>query len=182
MMTQRRLPLMGVGFLAAGVVLLALGAAFGPTVGSLAGQAAPWSGGPGGMMGFGPGGGDPANVGSAPGPGSPGFVAGTVSAPRVVRIVASAALRFFPDVVTVKQGETITFEVATIGMSVHEFMVGPAADVAADTEGTPEIADIAMMQTKSLSYTFNGSGPFAFACHAPGHYEAGMRGTIVVVP
>jgi uncharacterized cupredoxin-like copper-binding protein len=38
-----------------------------------------------------------------------------------------------------------------------------------------------MMQTKSLTYTFSGSGPFAFACHAPGHYGAGMQGAIVIV-
>ena len=151
MMTQRRLPLLGVGFLVAGVVLLALGAAFGPRVGSLAGQAGQWNGGPGGMMGFGAGGGGPAGVSSAPGPGSPGFIAGTTSAPRVVRILASDQLRFSPDVVTVKQGETLAFEITTVGMSVHEFMVGSAADVAADTEGTPEIADIGRMQTKSLT-------------------------------
>jgi uncharacterized cupredoxin-like copper-binding protein len=83
--------------------------------------------------------------------------------------------------VTVEQGETITFVVTTTGMATHEFMVGPAADVTADTAGTPEIADIAMMQTKSLTYTFTGPGPFAFACHAPGHFEAGMAGTIAVV-
>ena len=128
-------------------------------------------------MGFGP-----VNASSAPDPGAAGFVAGTTSAPRVVRVIASDALRFYPDVVTVKSGETITFEVTTMGMRNHEFMVGPAADVAADTTSTPEVADIAMMQTKSLTYTFNGSGPFAFACHAPGHYEAGMRGTIVIQP
>jgi uncharacterized cupredoxin-like copper-binding protein len=129
------------------------------------------------MMGIGA-----VNAGSAPDPGSPAFVAGTTAAPRVVRIVASGVHRFYPDVVTVKQGETITFEVTSMGMASHEFMVGPASDVAADTAGTPEVADIAMMQTKSLTYTFTGSGPFAFACHAPGHYEAGMRGMIVVVP
>jgi uncharacterized cupredoxin-like copper-binding protein len=39
-----------------------------------------------------------------------------------------------------------------------------------------------MMATRSLTYTFNGPGPFAFACHVPGHYEAGMAGTIAVVP
>ena len=119
---------------------------------------------------------------SALDPGSPGFVVGTTSTPRVVRIVASGQLRFLPDVVTFKQGETITFELTVMGMTSHEFMVGPAADVAADTPGTPEVADIGMMQTKSLTYTFDGSGPFAFACHAPGHYEAGMKGTIIVVP
>ncbi len=175
-MTARRLPLLGIGLVAAGTLLLTLGAAFGPGR-SLADRAAPWRLGPGAMMGFGA-----ASVASAPDPGSVGFVAGTTSAPRVVRIIASNARRFSPDVVTVRQGETIRFEVTTVGMATHEFMVGPAADVAADTEGTPEVADIGMMQTKSVTYTFDGSGPFAFACHAPGHYEAGMRGAIVVVP
>jgi uncharacterized cupredoxin-like copper-binding protein len=60
-------------------------------------------------------------------------------------------------------------------------MVGPADGVATDQEGTPEIADIGMMQTKSVTYTFDGSGPYAFACHADNHYEAGMHGVISVI-
>jgi plastocyanin len=115
-------------------------------------------------------------------PGSSGFVPGTVVAPRVVRIVAGPDLRFYPDVSPIVAGETITFEITTMGITPHEFMVGPAAAVAADAEGTPEVADVGMMQTKTLTYTFTGSGPFAFACHAPGHFEAGMKGTIAVVP
>ncbi len=177
MVNDRRLPVLGVGLAAAGILLIALGAALGSSPGSPSSQSAPWGFGPGGMMGFGA-----ANVSSAPDPGSAGFVAGTTSAPRVVRVIASDALRFYPDVVTVKAGETVTFEVTTMGMRSHEFMVGPASDVAADTADTPEVADIAMMQTKSLTYTFNGPGPFAFACHATGHYEAGMRGTITALP
>jgi uncharacterized cupredoxin-like copper-binding protein len=173
----RRLAVLGAGLVVAGIILITATAAFGSAPGSLPGQAAPWGFGPGAMMGFGA-----ANVGSAPDPGSPGFIAGTTAAPRVVRIIASDALRFSPDTVTVKAGETITFEVTTMGMMSHEFMVGPAADVAADTAGTPEVADIAMMETRSLTYTFDGPGPFAFACHVPGHYEAGMAGTIAVVP
>ncbi len=116
------------------------------------------------------------------GPGSSGYVAGTVTAPRVVRIVAGPDLRFYPDAVSIAAGETINFEVTTMGLTTHEFMVGPVAAVAADTAGTPEVADIGMMQTKAVTYTFGGSGPFAFACHAPGHFEAGMRGTIEIVP
>ena len=77
---------------------------------------------------------------------------------------------------------TVTFVVTAMGPTVHEFMAGPADAVAADAAGTPEIADISMMmQSKSLTYTFDGSGPYAFACHAEGHYEAGMRGTITLV-
>jgi uncharacterized cupredoxin-like copper-binding protein len=173
---NRRLAVLGAGLVATGIILMTLGAALVSGPGSAPSRAAPWGAGPGGMMGY-----SATNAGSAPDPGSPGFVAGTTAAPRIVRIVASGAVHFYPDVVTVKQGETITFEVTSMGMLSHEFMVGPAADVAADTAGTPEVADISMMQTKSLTYTFTGSGPFAFACHAPGHYEAGMRGTIVIV-
>lgn len=114
------------------------------------------------------------------GPDEAGFVAGTSAAPRVVRLYALPNDRFSPDTVIVKAGETITFEVTTMGPTSHEFTVGPAAEVAADKAGTPEVADIGMMQTKSLTYSFGGSGSFAFACHEPGHYEAGMRGAIVV--
>jgi uncharacterized cupredoxin-like copper-binding protein len=126
--------------------------------------------------------GEEPTTGTLPGPDSPGFVPGTAASPRVVGIVATAQLRFVPDTVTVKQGETITFEVTAMGPLTHEFMVGPAADVAADKPGTPEIADLGMMDTQSLTYTFEGPGPYAFACHATGHYEAGMTGTVVVVP
>ena len=115
-------------------------------------------------------------------PGSLDFVPGTLAAPRLVRIVAGPGLQFQPDVVPINEGETITFEVTTMGLATHEFMVGPSEAVAADTEGAPEVADIGMMQTKTVTYTFSGSGPFAFACHAPGHYEAGMKGTIEIQP
>jgi len=138
----------------------------------------------GGMMGGGSWGGAMMGNGTqavGPAPGSAGFVAGTVASPRVVRISATAGLRFLPDAVAVQQGETITFEVTSVGPLVHEFMVGPAADVAADTPGTPEVADIGMMETRSLTYTVDGPGPYAFACHVAGHYEAGMEGTIVVL-
>lgn len=60
-------------------------------------------------------------TGTPPGQGSQGFVPGTASSPRVVRIVATPRLRFVPDVVTVKVGETVTFEVTTMGPTVHEF-------------------------------------------------------------
>ena len=146
----------------------------------------PWSGsmmsggqpgmmGGGGMMGRG-------SVGTnGVQPGEAGFVSGTVAAPRVVRISAGPGYTFTPSSVAVARGETVTFVLTAMGPTVHEFMVGPADAVAADTSGTPEIADIAMMQSKSLTYTFDGSGPYAFACHAEGHYEAGMRGTITIV-
>lgn len=145
------------------------------------------NGGPAGMMGGnyannaygGMMGGWAGNSGTQPG--ATGFVAGTTASPRVVQIVAGPGYNFNPSTVTVQRGETVTFVVTTVGPLVHEFMVGPADAVAADREGTPEVADIGMMQDKSVTYTFDGSGPYTYACHASGHYEAGMRGTITVV-
>ncbi|MEP7378084.1 MAG: plastocyanin/azurin family copper-binding protein [Chloroflexota bacterium] len=170
-MSGRRLGIAGVVLVILGIVLVGTSAVLGSS---------PETGGPGwfgGMMrGY---------VGRAfdngPKPGNSGFVAGTVSAPRLIDVFAGPGYTFTPSNITVERGETVTFEVTTMGPLIHEFMVGPADAVAADQEGTPEVADIGMMQTKTLTYTFDGSGPYVFACHAPGHYEAGMRGTITVV-
>ena len=172
---SRRAPLwVGIGFVAAGLLSLVIGAVAG--MAGPSGTDGAYPAGPGSMMGRGPA------TSVQPGPGSPGFVPGNAGSPRVVKIVATPQLRFIPDAVTVKHGETVTFEVTAMGPIVHEFMVGPAADVAADKPGTPEIDDIGMMETRSVTYTFDGPGPYAFACHATGHYEAGMAGTIAVVP
>lgn len=141
--------------------------AISPAACSTAGQ-------PGGPMGPGMMGGA---LGDQAGPGSPGFVAGTSSAPRVVPIVAGPGYAFSPSEVPIVAGETITFAVTTMGPTVHEFMVGEAAD----SDAAPDIADIGMMETKALTHTFDGPGPFTFACHEPGHFEAGMRGVITVV-
>jgi uncharacterized cupredoxin-like copper-binding protein len=192
-MSGRGLGLLGTALTVAGIALLGIGSvipagpgvssesvAIGPGMMGALGNTTGMVGGAGMMGGSGIMGGSWSGAASAPGPGEAGFVAGTQANPRVVQIVATPQLRFVPAVVTIQAGETITFEVTTMGPVIHEFMVGPAADVAADKAGTPEIADLGMMQTRSLTYTFTGPGPFAYACHVPGHYEAGMNGTIVV--
>jgi len=176
-MSSRRVAWIGAALAVAGIALLGIGSFVAPL--DAGSTQTPWTA-AGTMGGRGMMDGNWSGPLAAPGPGETGFVAGTAAAPRVVQILATPQLRFVPDVVTIQAGETITFEVTTLGPTAHEFMVGPAADVAADVAGTPEIADLGMMATGSLTYTFSGPGPFAFACHAPGHYEAGMTGTIVV--
>ena len=192
-MSGRGLGLLGTALTVAGIALLGIGSvipagpgvssesvAIGPGMMGALGNTTGMMGGAGMMGGSGIMGGSWSGAASAPGPGEAGFVAGTQANPRIVQIVATPQLRFLPAVVTIQAGETITFEVTTMGPVVHEFMVGPATDVAADKAGTPEITELSMMQTRSLTYTFTGPGPFSFACHAPGHFEAGMSGTIVV--
>ncbi len=169
-----RLGIAGAVLAVAGAVMVGAGSLVGGNAGVGAfGMMGGASGVAGGMMGGYAG-------ASAPGPGATGFVAGTQASPRVVRVVAGPGYAFTPSTITVAKGETVTFEVASMGGLTHEFMVGPADAVAADQAGTPEAAGIGMMQTASVTYTFDGSGPYAYACHAAGHYEAGMRGAITV--
>lgn len=187
--TQRSLPIPGWAILLVAVAALVVAtAALTATLVAGNGSFGMMGGRPGSMMGGGSYGGNGSagmmgglGTGSAAQPGVSGFVAGTVASPRVIRVYAGPGYAFSPSSISVARGETVTFVVTTMGPTAHEFMVGPAAAVAADAPGTPEVADIGMMQAKSLTYTFDGPGPYAFACHATGHYEAGMRGTIVVV-
>jgi len=117
-----------------------------------------------------------------PDPGQPGFVAGTKAKPRIISITVTDLLLFDPTVVSVQQGETITFRIGNAGKAEHEFKVGPMQDVFDDLPGTPEVAGIVSGSTKTLTYTFTGTGPYAYACHAPGHFENGMIGFVNVVP
>ncbi len=203
-MRGRRIGLAGAGLVIVGVVLVAAGIVLasghgglgsgwfgdvssgdpqgpgtghGPVMmGGYSGGYGPGMMGGGRMGGYGPGYGQ-----TAPQPGDPGFVSGTPDVPRMIRVIAGPGYTFAPSEIKVERGETVTFQVTAMGPLVHEFMVGPADAVAADADGTPEVADIGMMETRSLTYTFDGSGPYAFACHADDHYQNGMNGTITLV-
>jgi uncharacterized cupredoxin-like copper-binding protein len=107
------------------------------------------------------------------------FTPGTKAAPRLIHIDANDQLQFVPNSVVIAQGETVTFEITNVGKTEHEFMVGPAQATFADKAPT-EIAGIKGGQTKTVTYTFKGSAPFAFACHAEGHFEHGMLGLIQI--
>ena len=117
-----------------------------------------------------------------PDPGDPGFIAGTTAKPRVIRIEVTDLLLFDPTAVTVLQGETIAFRITNTGKAEHEFKIGPMKDVFDDAESAPEVAGITPGSTKSLTYTFTATGPYAFACHAPGHFENGMFGFVNLIP
>src|SRR4029079_6923088 len=110
-----------------------------------------------------------------------GFTPGTEASPRVIKVTTDDNLNFTPGLIEAAIGETVKFQVNNTGKATHEFMIGQLADAFADKEGTPEVADIGPGQTVELTFTFKGTGPFAFACHAPGHFEHGMLGYIQLV-
>jgi uncharacterized cupredoxin-like copper-binding protein len=99
-------------------------------------------------------------------------------------------MRFTPDMVEVKLGETVRFIVKNDGKQMHEFVIGTKKELdehAAlmlkfpDMEhDEPYMAHVAPGKTGEIVWKFNRAGEFDFACLIPGHYQAGMVGRIKV--
>jgi P-type Cu+ transporter len=110
---------------------------------------------------------------------------------RTIQVSTSDTLRFSPDVLTVREGETIAFEISNPGAVPHEFFVGPPAEQQAHElemaggvpmHAEPNAIDVPAGTAVRLIYTFDRHGALEYDCHVPGHYPAGMRGTITVTP
>jgi Cu+-exporting ATPase len=106
---------------------------------------------------------------------------------RTIQVSTTDTLRFTPDALSVRPGETIAFEISNLGALPHEFFVGtPAAQQAHEREMAsgapmhqePGQVDVPVGTTMRLVYTFDQPGTLEYACHVTGHYSAGMRGTI----
>jgi P-type Cu+ transporter len=106
-----------------------------------------------------------------------------------IALSTTDALRFTPDQLDVQAGETVAFEITNSGVLPHEFFVGtPAqqqAHEAAMSSGVsmgeePGAVDVPAGTTARLVYTFAQPGTLEYGCHVPGHYAAGMRGTITI--
>jgi len=88
-----------------------------------------------------------------------------------------------PASVTVKKGETVTFIAKNVSSVQVELIVGLKTDVDADAgDSLKEAEEIEPGTSKSVTYTFDGVGPYAFGDQLPGHYAAGAKGDIVVQP
>ena len=111
---------------------------------------------------------------------------------RSIEIASSDDMRFSPNEVRVKRGQTIRFRVVNGGQMKHEMVLGTLDELkkhAALMRKFPEMehddpnaVSIEPGQTGELVWRFTKSGDFDFACLVPGHFEAGMRGKIVVRP
>ncbi len=109
---------------------------------------------------------------------------------RTVKIVASDNMRYAPDRINVKEGETIRFVVKNTGKLKHEMVLGTRKELmehAALMQKFPEMehADANMLsllpgKTGEIVWQFTHSGTVDFACLQPGHMEAGMIGKVAV--
>jgi Cu+-exporting ATPase len=108
---------------------------------------------------------------------------------RTIQVETTDTLRFVPDHLDVRAGETIAFEIRNAGALPHEFFIGTPEEQleheremasGAPMHAEPGQVDVPAGQTARLVYTFDQSATLEYGCHVPGHYPAGMRGPITV--
>lgn len=121
-----------------------------------------------------------------------GIAAAPAEARRTINIRMGDDMRFTPAHLNLREGETVRLRIANRGKVLHELVIGTADELAAHAElmkkhpgmqhDEPYMAHVNAGQLGEITWTFNRPGDFEFACLIPGHFEAGMRGTIRVTP
>jgi uncharacterized cupredoxin-like copper-binding protein len=121
-----------------------------------------------------------------------GIAGKPAQAQRTITVDMTDNMRFTPDRLTVKEGETIRFVVRNKGRMLHEMVIGTPDELAKHAammakfpnmeHDEPYMVHVDPGKTGEIVWTFNRAGQFEFACLIAGHFEAGMRGTITVTP
>jgi uncharacterized cupredoxin-like copper-binding protein len=109
---------------------------------------------------------------------------------RTVTLTMDDKMRFTPDTLSFKQGETVRFIVKNQGKLLHEMVIGTRAELDAHAalmekfpnmaHDEPYMAHVDPGKQGGLVWTFNRPGDFEFACLVAGHFAAGMKGRISV--
>ncbi|TDR94156.1 cupredoxin domain-containing protein [Enterovirga rhinocerotis] len=123
--------------------------------------------------------------------GEPGDAKGRARiVPVTMKEQADGSMAFFPASLTVRRGEQVRFVLTNPGKVDHEFvldsiegnarhkaMMAESPDMAHDD---PNAKRLAPGESHGLVWRFTKAGTFEYACLLPGHYEAGMKGTVTV--
>jgi uncharacterized cupredoxin-like copper-binding protein len=112
------------------------------------------------------------------------------------------SMRYSPADWNVTQGESVRFKIINRGLVRHEFVLGSPNELERHAEamsragsdhqhgthdgehGAPSGTAITVEpgQSAELNWTFTKAGQVGVGCFEPGHYQAGMRGTVTVLP
>lgn len=111
---------------------------------------------------------------------------------RTIEIAMTDAMRFAPDRLTVRQGETVRLVIRNNGKMLHELVIGTKQELDEHAalmvkfpnmeHDEPYMAHVDPGKTGQIVWHFNRAGEFDFACLIAGHYQAGMVGKITVTP
>jgi len=113
---------------------------------------------------------------------------------RSIEVRMDDQMRFTPSHIEVRAGETIRFVVHNAGQTAHEMVLGSDTEIREHAQamqqgaghgeghshGTGASIEVAAGQTGELVVKFDQATTLQMACLIPGHYEAGMRGTVKV--
>ena len=109
---------------------------------------------------------------------------------RTINVSMADTMRFTPDSIAVKRGETVRFVVRNVGKVEHEMVIGTTSELKEhaqmmrsmpDTKHAgPNQVTVAPGKQGVLIWQFDGPGTVDFACLVPDHFEAGMVGKVVV--
>lgn len=112
------------------------------------------------------------------------------SATRTIAVTMFDTMRFEPATIAVKKGETIRFVIKNDGKVRHEMILGSKQELKEHedmmrampnmTHHDANSVTVDPGQTGDLVWHFTHAGTFDFACLEPGHFEAGMKGTVSV--
>jgi uncharacterized cupredoxin-like copper-binding protein len=110
---------------------------------------------------------------------------------RTVEFLMTDDMRFTPNRLEVRRGETLRLRISNRGAVMHEFVLGTKKELEEHAalmlrfpnmeHDEPYMAHVAPGQTGEIIWTFNRAGEFDFACLMAGHYSAGMVGKVNVV-
>jgi uncharacterized cupredoxin-like copper-binding protein len=99
-------------------------------------------------------------------------------------------MTYTPSKIDVRKGEQIKFVLKNTGHLAHEFLLDSFDNNAKhkiQMEKNPEMehdepngARVESKKSAEILWRFSKAGTFEFACLIPGHYETGMKGTVVV--
>jgi len=120
-----------------------------------------------------------------------GIAGDAKAAKRTITLKMTDDMRFSPDLIEVRQGETLKLVIKNDGKTLHELVIGTKqvldehAALMLKFPGMehdePYMAHVPPGKTGGIVWTFNRAGEFDFACLIAGHYAAGMKGRIRVV-
>ena len=111
---------------------------------------------------------------------------------RTITVRMTDDMRFAPNHIEVREGDTVRLRAENKGKVLHEIVLGTKAELDQHAQmmqkfpgmehDAPYMAHVRAGQRGDIVWHFNRPGTFDFACLIPGHYEAGMTGTITVRP
>ena len=109
---------------------------------------------------------------------------------RTISVEMNDTMRFTPEKISVKAGETVRFFVVNKGKVPHEMVIGMPDEIEEHAAMMKKMPGMVHKEANQITldpgkrggivWQFAKAGDVSFACLVPGHKEAGMVGTIKV--